>query len=168
MDPRTRPSRRKSSRRSRRTILLISGSIVACSSSADPAVRKKRTIAGIKCRRDNIDKYLQVVTILRGRYSEGKPRSCLKGLQDELDGRGEGDGGAGPEHYKKLGACREEARQERLPEVSVDSATTDDALAPKDTDVAQDVDCDAECAGKLIKEFMLGAPEPAQAKADDE
>jgi hypothetical protein len=80
------------------------------------------------------------------------------------DGRGEGDGGAGPEYYTKLDACREEAKQEKLPDVSVDSVTSDDADAPTDAD------CDVKCAGELIRKFMLSNPEPAQAQAepDDE
>ncbi len=120
--------------------------IMACSKSAEPAVRKGRTEAGVRCRRENIEKFLMALSIVKGSYSTGALEACLKGLEDELAGRGEGEGGAGPEYFRKLNGCSEEAKREKIA-FSVDSATADN----DDSGDRKDADCDARCAGELFR-----------------
>lgn len=139
--------------------------IVRCMDSPDPDVREGIKEPGIRCRRENIDKFLATLKAARklGKtYSHAALEACLKGLRAELLGQGRGRGGAGAYYYEKLINCRQQAERDKI-EFNIDSATAD---SDDDARTPENADCDATCAGEVFRKFMAKNPEPAA--ADDQ
>ncbi len=134
--------------------------IVPCLESDDLDVQDGTTEAGISCRRDNINKYLTALAIIKGQYSAQTLRACLTELRSELAGGGKHEGcrpqrGVGTCYYRQLERCRKEAAREGVA-FSLSTASADD-----DPGQPEDADCNVKCAGDLIRRFMQATPEPA-------
>jgi hypothetical protein len=137
--------------------------VVPCMNSPDPDVREGIKEPGIRCRRENIDKFLATLKAARrlGKsYSHAALETCLRDLRAELLGQGRGRGGAGAYYYQKLVSCRQEAERDKI-EFNIDTAAADD-----DTRAPEDADCDATCVDEALRKFMAKNPEPAA--TDDE
>jgi hypothetical protein len=141
--------------------------IVPCGKSDDPDVRSKKSEAGVRCRKDNINLYLKSLKY-KGSYSSVALKECLEKMRDELQGYtrhkgAAGKRGAGKNYYTQLEKCRTQAQREKRG-FNLDSATADNDA---DSDPV-DADCDAKCADRFMAKFMTSTPEPEPAGEDDE